>query len=111
MATENKDLSAFDKQQVPDAKNIRFGIVVADWNSEITEALYSGAYATLLECGAKKKHIVRWDVPGSFEMAHACKKMASDQKVDAVIAIGSVIQGETKPSILYAAPPPRALWN
>ncbi len=96
MATSNKDLSAFDKDSVPNAKHLRVGIVVAEWNSEITEALYSGAHTTLLECGAKKKHIVRWDVPGSFELAYACKKMIVDQKVDAVIAIGSVIQGETK---------------
>ncbi len=96
MATANKNLSAYDKSTIPNAKNFRFGIVVSEWNSEITEGLYSGAHEALLDCGALEKNILRWNVPGSFELTFGCKKMMTSQKVDAVIAIGSVIQGETK---------------
>lgn len=96
MATANKNLSAYDKTSIPSAKDIRFGIVVSEWNSEITEGLYSGAFEALIDCGAKESNILRWNVPGSFELTFGCKKLISTQQVDAIIAIGSVIQGETK---------------
>ena len=96
MATANKNLSTYDKATIPSAKDFRFGIVVSEWNSEITEGLFSGAKDALLDCGATQENIIRWDVPGSFELTFGCKKMIDSQKVDAVIAIGSVIQGETK---------------
>jgi len=96
MATANKNLSAYDKSTIPNAKDLRVGIVVSEWNSEITEGLFSGAQEALLDCGALEKNILRWNVPGSFELTFGCKKMMAFQKVDAVIAIGSVIQGETK---------------
>jgi len=95
MATENKNLSVYDKNKIPNAKNFRFGIVVSEWNDEITEALYEGAQEALLDCGTLSENILRWDVPGSFELTFGCKKMIQTQKVDAVIAIGSVIRGET----------------
>ena len=96
MATSNKNLSVYDKKTIPNAKSLRFGIVVSEWNSEITEALYHGAEATLLDCGAIPDNILRWDVPGSFELTFGCKKMIQENELDAVIAIGSVIKGETK---------------
>jgi len=96
MATANKNLSSYDKNKIPNAKQLRFGIVVSEWNEEITEGLYSGAEAALLDCGALSENIIRWNVPGSFELTFGCKKMLTAQKVDAVIAIGSVIRGETK---------------
>ncbi|MDT7829975.1 6,7-dimethyl-8-ribityllumazine synthase [Pricia sp. S334] len=96
MATANKNLSVYDKSTIPNAQDLRFGIVVSDWNSEITEGLHSGAREALLDCGALEKNILRWNVPGSFELTFGCKKMIGSEKVDAVIAIGSVIQGETK---------------
>ncbi|HET8735623.1 MAG TPA: 6,7-dimethyl-8-ribityllumazine synthase [Pricia sp.] len=96
MATTHKNLSAYDKTEVPNAKALRFGIVVAEWNAEITEGMFSGAREALLDCGALEKNIIRWNVPGSFELVFGCKKMISLHNVDAVIAIGSVIQGETK---------------
>ncbi|MGB5819348.1 MAG: 6,7-dimethyl-8-ribityllumazine synthase [Saonia sp.] len=96
MATANKNLSIYDKTTIPNAKDLRFGIVVSEWNVEITEGLFTGAIAALLDCGAKEENIVRWNVPGSFELTYGCKKMISAERVDAVIAIGSVIQGETK---------------
>ena len=96
MATANKNLSVYDKSTIPNAKHLRFGIVVSEWNTEITEGLFTGALEALLDCGAQSENIIRWDVPGSFELTFGCKKMIAETNVDAVIAIGSVIQGETK---------------
>lgn len=96
MATENKNLSEYDKDTIPNAKHLRFGIVVSEWNSNITEGLYQGAETALLDCGAQVSNIIRWNVPGSFELTYGCKKLIQLEKLDAVIAIGSVIQGETK---------------
>lgn len=95
MATANKNLSHYDKATIPNAKDFRFGIVVSEWNDNITEGLFKGAYNTLIDCGVSDFNIIRWNVPGSFELVYGCKKM-QEQNVDAVIAIGSVIQGETK---------------
>lgn len=95
MATNTKNLSAYDKGQVPNAKPLRFGIVVSKWNNNITEPLFQGAFDTLLDCGAEGKNVVRWNVPGTYELVFGCKKMVQTQNVDAVIAIGSVIRGET----------------
>lgn len=95
MATANKNLSHYDKTTIPNAKNFRFGIVVSEWNDTITEGLYNGAYNALMDCGATSDSILRWNVPGSFELVFGCKKM-QEQSVDAIIAIGSVIHGETK---------------
>ena len=99
MATEGKNLSAYDKNKVPNAKEFRFGIVVSEWNENITEGLYNGAYQVLKENGVSDEQIVRWDVPGSFELIYGCKKMQeayADNMLNAIIAIGSVIEGETK---------------
>ncbi len=95
MATENKNLSDYDKTTIPNANKFRFGIVVSEWNDTITEGLYEGAYNTLIENGVLPNNIIRWNVPGSYELIYGCKKM-QEQMVNAVIAIGSVIQGETK---------------
>ncbi len=75
---------------------MRFGIVVAEWNAKITESLYQGACETLLSCGVDASNIHRINVPGSFELPSGAKFIASNQKVDAVICLGCVIQGETR---------------
>ena len=95
MATTGKNLSAYDKSQIPDAKGLRIGLVVSEWNDQITENLYKGAYETLIDCGVREEHIIRWNVPGSFELTYGCKKMIEELEPDAVIAIGSIIRGET----------------
>ena len=95
MATKNQNLSSYDKATIPNAKDFRFGIVVSEWNSNITDNLFKGAFDTLLDHGVLKNNIMHWQVPGSFELIYAGKKM-QDQNVDAVIVIGSVIQGDTK---------------
>ncbi|AMC09840.1 6,7-dimethyl-8-ribityllumazine synthase [Lutibacter profundi] len=94
MATTN--LSYYDETTIPNAKNFRFGIVVSEWNPDITDNLFLGAQKAFLENGVSKKNILRWDVPGSFELIFGCKRMIETQKLDAIIAIGNVIQGETK---------------
>lgn len=97
MATVNKNLSTYDKQSIPNAKDFRFGIVVSEWNPEITENLFQGAFDTLKEHGAINDNIVRWNVPGSFELIYGCKRMSKYyDMLDAIIAVGVVIQGETK---------------
>ena len=97
MATANKNLSVYDKTTIPNAKNLRFGIVVSEWNDEVTNGLFQGAFDAFIDCGVLKENIVRWDVPGSFELIYGCKKMQeSYDMLDAVIAVGCVIQGETK---------------
>ena len=96
MATVNKNLSQYDKNAIPDTKGFRFGIVVSEWNENITGGLYKGAVEALLENGVQQEDIISWDVPGSFELIYGSKRMIETQNVDAVIAIGSVIQGETK---------------
>jgi len=90
------NLSNYDKSTIPNAKNLRFGIVVSEWNTSITENLFKGAQETLLENGTLLNNIQRIDVPGSFELIYGCKHLLQKQKFDAVIAIGCVIQGETK---------------
>ena len=94
MATTN--LSNYDKATIPNAKPFRFGIVVSEWNPDITENLYKGAFEALIANGALEKNIIRYTVPGSFELIYGCKKMIEVSNVDAIIAIGNVIQGETK---------------
>lgn len=95
MATANKNLSDYDKTTIPNASKFRFGIVVSEWNDTITEGLFQGAYNTLVAQGVLPSNIIRWNVPGSFELIYGSKKM-QEQMVNAVIAIGCVIQGETK---------------
>lgn len=90
------DLSAYDKTKVPNAKNFRFGIVVSEWNETITNGLAQGAIDAFIDNGALEENIIRWDVPGSFELIYGSKKMVETQDLDGVIAIGSVIKGETK---------------
>ncbi|WP_047546541.1 6,7-dimethyl-8-ribityllumazine synthase [Psychroserpens sp. Hel_I_66] len=95
MATANHNLSNYDKTTIPNAKDFRFGIVVSEWNDKFTNGLFKGAYDALIDCGAQPENIIKWDVPGSFELIYGSKKMI-EQNVDVVIAIGCVIQGETK---------------
>ena len=95
MATANKNLSNYDKNQLPNASAFRFGIVVSEWNDRITNGLFDGAEAALLDCGVLPENIIRWNVPGSFELIYGSKKMIETQNVDCVITIGCVIKGET----------------
>src|SRR5678815_1148290 len=73
----------------------KFAIVVAQWNEDITEALYEGAVASLIAHGVKKSNIVRKNVPGSFELSLGGLWMAEEKGIDAVLCLGCVIQGDT----------------
>ena len=96
MATANKNLSNYDKNLIPNATNFKFGIVVSEWNDKITEGLYNGAFDALTDCGCLPENIIRWNVPGSFELVFGAKKMIETQNINCVITIGSVIKGETQ---------------
>jgi 6,7-dimethyl-8-ribityllumazine synthase len=93
MAT--RDLSAYDPKAVPNASEMRFGIVVSDWNSEITGALLNGATKTLSLHGVTAENIVVTHVPGTFELTLGGQWLAEYDDLDGVICLGCVIQGET----------------
>ena len=94
MATIN--LSAYDLNSVPDGKEMKFGIVVSEWNYEITGALARGAVNTLKKHGVKEDNILVRHVPGSFELTLGGQFFAEYSDVDAIILLGCVIQGETR---------------
>ena len=96
MATSLKNLSDFSHTQVADASPFRFGIVVAEWNAEITGALYEGAYQTLIQHGAKPEHIQTIQVPGTYELIAGADMLLAYKNCNAVICLGCVIQGETR---------------
>ncbi len=96
MASSLKNLSSYSEKNIADISNKKFAIVLAEWNSEVTEALYAGALDTLLKNGAKKDNIFRKTVPGSFELTLGAQWMAQEKTIDAVICLGCVIQGETR---------------
>jgi 6,7-dimethyl-8-ribityllumazine synthase len=89
------DLSEYDQSSVPEAGKLRFGIVVSDWNREVTGALLDGAARTLKKHGATDNNIVIRHVPGSFELTLGAQFLAEYDDLDAVICLGCIIQGET----------------
>jgi 6,7-dimethyl-8-ribityllumazine synthase len=95
MASSNKNLSTYGSQNIGVIETKKFGIVVAEWNTEITGALFSGAMETLLQHGAKRDNIISKSVPGTFELSLGAQWLASNPEIDAVICIGCVIHGET----------------
>lgn len=95
MATDLKNLSSFSAEALPEATDMKFGIVVSEWNVDITGALLDGALQTLSKMKVKEENIhVKW-VPGSFELTLGAQFMGEYTNVDAVICLGCVIQGET----------------
>ena len=93
MATKN--LSEYNIETVPDASNMCFGIVVSEWNREITGALLDGCVSTLEKHGAIPENIHVKTVPGSFELIYGTHQMTLNDGFDAVIILGCVIRGET----------------
>lgn len=96
MASEQKNLSVFEGTEIPNASEMKFGIVWAEWNHGITSALTQGAYDTLVKHGAHKENIIVKTVPGAFELTLGAQYLVEYTNVDAVICIGCVIQGDTK---------------
>ncbi len=96
MPTKKKNLSDYSPKKIPNAKKMRFGIIVSEWNNEITGALLEGTIKTLRKHKCEEKNIaVSW-VPGSFELPLAAQYSAKEKKFDAIICLGCVIQGETR---------------
>ena len=96
MSSVNKNLSQSEGSKIPDGSGMKIGIIVSEWNNEITNALRDGALTTLLENGVAEKDIKVNYVPGSFELPLGAQFLCDDQAIDAVITIGCVIQGETR---------------
>lgn len=96
MASSLKNLSTYDAAELPSAAEMKFGIVVSDWNEEITHALYEGCIDTLLKHGANEDNIHVTQVPGAFELTAAARLLSGRLTLDAIVCLGCVIQGETK---------------
>lgn len=95
MATAYHNLSSYDPTTVPSGEDMRIGIVVSEWNDNITYALLDGACKTLIKHGVKKENILVDYVPGSFELIFGSKHLAENKEIDAVIALGCVVRGDT----------------
>jgi 6,7-dimethyl-8-ribityllumazine synthase len=93
MATAN--LSAYDPMSIPDSGEMRFGIVVSDWNKDVTWSLLDSAIKTLKKHGTTEDNIVVRHVPGSFELTLGAQFLAEYDDLDAVICLGCIIRGET----------------
>lgn len=96
MATEHHNLSNYNKELVPNGADFKVGIVVSEWNDNVTMNLLKGAKDTLLSNGVVEENIHVHFVPGTFELPLGCQLVFENTFLDGVIAIGSVIQGETK---------------
>lgn len=94
MATSLKNLSEYN--ELPNGADFRIGIVVSEWNGHITSKLYEGALETLLKAGVKEENITLYQVPGAFELPLGAQWLFEKNTIDGVIAIGVVIQGETR---------------
>jgi len=97
MSSQLKNLSDYAEISVPSAEKLHFGIIVSEWNREVTNNLLDGAQETLLKHGAKAKNIVVSYVPGSFELPMGAQMIKQNHtEIDAVICLGCIIQGETR---------------
>ena len=96
MASALKNLSTYDESNIPDASKLSFGVVVADWNKDITHELYRGCAETLEKHGALAENVHVVQVPGTFELPSAARILAGREKLHAVVCIGCVIKGETQ---------------
>ena len=95
MATAYQNLSAYDFDSVPDASDMTIGIVVSEWNTNITEKLLIGAINTLEKHGVNPENIITRRVPGSFELTFGAKRLAESKELNAIIILGCVVKGDT----------------
>jgi len=95
MSTELKNLNDYNQDNVPDASEMRFAIIISEWNPDVTEKLKISAYNTLQKYGAKAENIWVIHVPGSFELIYAAKRIIGSVKPNAVIGLGCIVRGET----------------
>lgn len=96
MASNLKNLGDHSDKNMASIKSKKIGIVVSEWNDQITDSLLSATQEVLSNYGAKSKNVIIKYVPGSFELPLAAQYLASQKDIDAVICLGCVIQGETR---------------
>ena len=96
MATVDRNLSEYNKELIPDGSQFKIGIVISEWNSQITDNLAKGAIDTLISNQVTSDNIHIRYVPGTFELPLGAQYLCEYLDLDGVIAIGTVIQGETK---------------
>ena len=96
MASSLKNLNEFESEPIGNFSKFKIGVVVAEWNSDITKKLLDGCIKTLEKYGVWDSNVVVNAAPGSYELSYGAHRLASDNDVDAVIALGCVIKGETK---------------
>jgi len=95
MSTKYQNLTDYYPEKVPDASEMRFAVIVSEWNPDVTKNLKEGVYKTLLKNGAKSENIWVIHVPGSFELIYATKRIIGSIKPDAIIGVGCIIRGDT----------------
>jgi 6,7-dimethyl-8-ribityllumazine synthase len=96
MATKLKNLGDHSEKNMISLKSKKIGIVVSEWNDQVTDSLLSAAREILLAEGIKSNNLIVKYVPGSFELSLGAQYLASEKQIDAVICLGCVIQGETR---------------
>jgi 6,7-dimethyl-8-ribityllumazine synthase len=96
MSSSDKNLSSVITTSNEHVAHFRFGIVVSEWNDQVTEAMYEATVETIVKMGGKRDHITRLSVPGSFELPIGAQSLAKRRDIDAVVCVGCVIQGETR---------------
>ncbi|MBK7036994.1 MAG: 6,7-dimethyl-8-ribityllumazine synthase [Bacteroidetes bacterium] len=111
MGSKHQNLSHIREETVPSGEKFRFGIVVSEWNSVITEKLYQGCHASLLKYNTKSENIITVYVPGSFELPQAAQLLLESQELDAIICLGCIIKGETTHDHYIAAAVAHGIMN
>lgn len=111
MASAIKGLSVYDATTLPDGADLKIGLVVAEYHTDITHPLYEGARDTLLEHGVPEESIHTIQVPGAFELPAGARLLAGQQKLDAVICLGCVIKGDTDHDVYINQSVANALQN
>ena len=96
MSTKDQNLSEYQAKAVAKPEELKIGMVISEWNDEITSSLKKGCEDTLVQEGIKEENIFEMYVPGSFELPSGCRILDDRHNLDAVIALGCVIKGDTK---------------
>lgn len=98
MSTRDRNLSDYHPESIPDASRMKFGIIVSDYNQDITTSLLDACIVTLKKHGVLAQNIDCIRVPGSFELVSGADLylQSRQRSIDAVICLGCVIKGETR---------------
>ena len=94
MASELRNLSQI-QTELPDASDFKFGIVVSEYYAEITESLLAACLETFAAQNVQQENIFIEYAPGTYELPIACQRLNRWRKVDALIAFGCVVKGDT----------------